>query len=342
MRFLIAGLGSVGRRHLRNLRELGENDIILYRTYRSTLPDEELAGYQVEADLQAALACRPDAVIVANPTACHLDVAIPAAEAGCHLLVEKPVSNSMDRIGILQTLVEEHKLNVLIGYQYRFHPGLHEVARSLSAGAIGRPLSVHAHWGEYLPDWHPWEDYRTGYSASREQGGGVLLTLSHPLDYLGWLFGEIEAVWALVGSLGDLELDVEDTAVIGLRFRSGVLGSLYLDYNQRPAAHRVEIVGTGGTIRWDFSTGAVEVAGETSKQQAAGDSRSPDIFPAPSQSGGGKLVARNEMFLAEMRHFISVLQGLEEPICTLEDGLRAMRLALCALQSAQSGQLISL
>src|SRR3990170_4702715 len=90
-KFLIAGLGSIGRRHLRNLNALGENDVVLLRSHRSTLPDEELAGFAIETDLAQALEKhRPAAVIVSNPTALHLDIAIPAAEAGCTLLLEKP------------------------------------------------------------------------------------------------------------------------------------------------------------------------------------------------------------------------------------------------------------
>ncbi len=102
MRFLIAGLGSVGRRHLRNLLALGQRDIVLYRTRRSTLPDDELEGLPAETDLQAALRRRPDAVVVANPTAMHLEVAIPAARAGCHLLIEKPISHTWQRVDELR------------------------------------------------------------------------------------------------------------------------------------------------------------------------------------------------------------------------------------------------
>ena len=155
MKFLIAGLGSIGRRHLRNLIALGERDILLLRTFRSTLPDDDLAGFPVETDLQSALAHRPDAVIVANPTAHHLDVAIPAAAAGCHLLLEKPISHSLERLLDLRETVRRCGVQVLVGYQYRFHPGLQQAHRLLAEGAIGRPLSVHAHWGEYLPGWHP-------------------------------------------------------------------------------------------------------------------------------------------------------------------------------------------
>ncbi len=105
MKFLIAGFGSIGRRHLRNLRTLGETDFVLLRSHKSTLPDDEIDGLPVETDISAALAHKPDGVIISNPTALHMDVAIPAAKAGCAILIEKPVSHSMDRLEELKTAV---------------------------------------------------------------------------------------------------------------------------------------------------------------------------------------------------------------------------------------------
>ena len=92
--------------------------------------------------------------------------------------------------------IEQNHSQVLVGFQFRFHPGLQQVKKLLDEGAIGKPISAHAHWGEYLPDWHPWEDYKQGYAARPELGGGVVLTLSHPLDYLRWLLGEVESLSA--------------------------------------------------------------------------------------------------------------------------------------------------
>jgi len=329
MKFMIAGLGSIGRRHLRNLLALGQNDILLYRTFQSTLPDDELSGFPVETDLQAALAHKPDAVIVANPTSRHLDVAIPAAHAGCHLLLEKPVSHSLEGVIALKAAVERTGVHVLVGYQFRFHPGLQQIMRRLGEGAIGQPLSVHAHWGEYLPAWHPWEDYHSGYSARADLGGGVILTLSHPLDYLRWLIGEVQSLWAFTGSQGGLGLDVEDTAEIGLRFQNGVLGSLHLDYNQRPPEHRLEIIGNQGTLCWDNADGNV------------------GLFRAVSTGGWECLpipenFERNLLFLEEMRHFLAVISGKATPACSLEDGIRALQLALSAVLSAQSKKMIDI
>lgn len=311
MRFLICGLGSIGRRHLRNLVSLGQEDIVLLRTRTSTLPDEELDGLRVESDIERALErWRPDAVIVANPTALHLQVAIPAAKAGCHLLIEKPVSCSMEGIDILRQAVDHGGGLVLIGFQFRFHPGLQEAKRLLMEGVIGRPLTARAEWAEYLPDWHPWEDYRNSYAARKDLGGGVLLTLCHPFDYLRWLLGDVQGVRGVIASLGDLGIGVEDTAEAILSHASGAISSVHLDYLGQPPRHRFEIDGTAGCLRWDNGDGAIHwwTTAERTWQVA----RPPASFE------------RNTMFLEEMRHFVRVASRLEMSVCSLEQGVKAL------------------
>ena len=349
MKFLIAGLGSIGRRHLRNLLELGERDILLYRTHQSTLPEDELSSFPVETDLQAALAHKPDAVIISNPTALHLDVAIPAAEAGCHLFLEKPVSHTVEGVDQLKAVVQQNQVKAFVGFQFRFHHGLRQVSQHLAKGLIGNPVSVRAHWGEYLPAWHPWEDYRQGFSARPDLGGGVVLTLCHPLDYLRWLFGEVQALWAFTGNQGELGLQVEDTAEIGLRFASGVLGSVHLDFIQRPPAHWLEIIGTLGTIRWDYYQNTVEILTESvvSGQQSVVSGQKPAIQATSCSNPQSERLPvaiplseiRNQMFVAEMRHFLDVLQGKEQPVCTLDDGIRALELVLAVHEVAERNRL---
>jgi predicted dehydrogenase len=225
---------------------------------------------------------------------------------------------------------------VLVGFQFRFHPGLQQAARLLGEAAIGRPLSVRVHWGEYLPSWHPWEDYRSSYSAQAELGGGVILTLSHPFDYLRWLFGEVSSLWAFAGRLNDLDLDVEDTAEVGLQFSNGVIGSLHLDYNQQPPAHKLEVVGTKGSLFWDNADGGLKYYSEPVRQAAEGGSgKWESVTPQPG-------FERNELFLAEMRHFLALVRGETQPACTLDDGVQALKLALAARQSGRQGRLVRL
>ena len=178
---------------------------------KSTLPDEGLNGLPVEDDLEKVLEkFHPDIVLVTNPTARHLDVAIQAANSGCNLFIEKPISNSMDRVDELESALANGGGKLLIGYHFRYSPGLRFAKSLVDEGAIGRPIQARVYWGEYLPDWHPWEDYRDSYSARSELGGGVVLTLSHPFDYLRWLFGDVEEVLGTIGNSGSLELEVED------------------------------------------------------------------------------------------------------------------------------------
>jgi predicted dehydrogenase len=328
MKFLIAGFGSIGRRHLRNLRALGETDIVLYRTHNSTLSDEEIDGLAVETDLEAAFGHKPDGIIISNPTALHMDVAIPAARAGCSILMEKPIAANLERIDELEDALIQGHAKVLVGFQFRYHPSLQYIRRLFKRGGLGRPVYVRAHWGEYLPAWHPWEDYRKSYSARSDLGGGVALTLSHPLDYLRWLLGEVESVWGFAGKLGDLELDVEDTAEIGLQFANGTIGSVHLDYLQRPPAHHMQIVCTEGTIEWNNASGAVRI------YRASTDVWESFLAPVGFD--------RNDMFLAEMRNFLEVVRGEEQPRCTLQDGIEVMRLVEAFQKASQTGERVKL
>lgn len=340
MKFLIAGLGSIGRRHFRNLVALDEKDIVLLRTRKGTLPDNELAGYPVETDLSEALKKHKlDAVIVANPTSMHLDVAIPAAEAGCHILLEKPVSHSLERLDVLRNAAEKSGSRILVGFQFRYHPTLNKARELIQSNTLGTALTVHAHWGEYLPQWHPWEDYRQSYAARAELGGGVIVTLMHPLDYVRSLLGEVESLWSFNGHISPLDVDVEDVAEIGLKFANGAVGGVHLNYFQRPPVHRLEIVGTDGTLRWDNADGILHLYKMPSPFGSYSDTPPTPIVETLSPPEGFE---RNQLFVAQTRHFIDVVRGESEPVCSLEDGVMALRLALAAYESQKTGRLIGM
>ncbi len=321
-RFLIAGLGSIGRRHLRNLLALGEHDILLYRTHQATLSDDELLGFPSYTDLEEALAQKPDGVIVANPTAAHMSVALPAAAAGAHLLIEKPIAPTLEEIPALAAALEANEKQVLVGFHFRQHPVLKQIKSILDSGELGRVYSAHAHWGEYLPAWHPWEDYRRSYAARKDLGGGVVNTLSHPFDYLRWLLGEAESVSAVTSKQSDLELDTEDHCDATLRFENSALATVHLDYYQRPASHAFSITCAQAAISWDNASGnAMVMRADSSVEEL----RVPAGFE------------RNTLFLDEMRHFIALCQGGVNSCCSLEDGITAQKIALAVHQSSAKG-----
>jgi predicted dehydrogenase len=325
--FLVAGVGSVGSRHLSNLQALGQKNLLLYRTGKgSTGLDLPRGDFQVASNLEDALSRRPAAVIVSNPTALHVETALSAARAGAHLLIEKPLSSSMDGVEELAFEVAERGLAALVAYQFRFHPGLRAVKGWLEEGRIGQVVSAHVFWGEYLPGWHPWEDYRFSYSALPELGGGVIHTLSHPIDYLGWLLGPVESVSAQTGRLSGLAVWVEDAAMLTLRHQGGTLASIYLDYARRPPRHDLEIVGSEGTIRWDNADGVARLFHAESEQWM--------------KAGPPEGFQRNSLFLGEIEHFLACIAGRESPACSLDDGIQALRVALAAHRSAEEGRRI--
>lgn len=328
MRFLIAGLGSIGRRHMRNLITLGEKDIILYRTGKSTMPEDELTGFTSFTDFQQAMDAHPDAVIVSNPTALHLDIAIPAAESGSHLLLEKPVSHSMERVDDLTRAVKRNAVKVLVGFQYRFHPTLNRMKEILSAGEIGEVVSVKAHWGEYLPGWHPWEDYRNSYAARPDLGGGVVLTLCHPFDYLRWLIGDMVSLWAFTSRTTELGTGTESNAEVGVVFNNNATGSIHLDYLQQPGSHTLDVTGTKGSLRWDNSTCELKLYRSSDKEWTS-------FFPPEG-------FERNWLFIEEMKSFLAMLRGESDSPCSLEDGIAALDIALAVHRSAAEKRLINL
>ena len=324
---LIVGYGSIGRRHLQNLQTLGYKNFVLYRTGKSILPDNGNATISIEYDLTKALSYKPIATIIANPTALHIPVALAAARAGSHLFLEKPVSHTLDGVEELIRLTKRKGLIVQTGFQFRFHPGLLKIKYLLETNAIGPVVSVQAHWGEHLPDWHPWEDYHKSYSARVDLGGGALLTLCHPFDYLYWLIGKINRVAAVTSRRGGLSITVEDTAEVILHFMSGAIGTVHLDFIERPTEHYLRIIGQKGVIHWDNSDGCVRLQSERG------------VWEKLSLPNG---FDRNSLFLDELRHFLSCIMENQQPQCTLDDGVATLRIVLAAKESAQKRRFVKL
>jgi predicted dehydrogenase len=326
--FLIIGLGSVGKRHLRNLAALGVEKITVLRRENKLPDDRDLPSFKIETDLNIALAKKPDVVIITSPTALHIEQAIAAANTGCHILMEKPIAHSLQGASDLQNIVQQKGIIFQTAFQFRFHPVLRQIKNLVDKNLIGKTLSAHVHWGEFLPLWHPWEDYRQGYSARQDLGGGVVLTLCHPYDYLRWLVGEINNVSAMVDKLSDLEIDTEDTALVTIRFQSGAIGSIYLDYNERPSQHTLIIIGQNGKVVWDNKDAIATVYFENGQHVQR-------FEPPPG-------FERNDLFVNELAHFIDNIQNNNVPACTLQDGLRALKVALAIKQSAAEKREIAL
>jgi predicted dehydrogenase len=344
LKVLFAGLGSIGQRHVRNLRQLlGNNvEILAYRvrgggpvlnadmTVRPDCDLESTYGIRSFDQLDDALERRPDAVFITNPNTQHLPVAIRAAEAGCHLFIEKPLSHSLEGVQKLVDLVERQRLVALVAYQFRFHPGLQMVKSLLDDRKLGRVVAAHIVNGEYIPDWHPYENYSKTHAARREMGGGCLRIQTHELDYMLWLFGMPRRVFAVGGHLSRLDLDVEDSVSVLCECTYADKPfpvHVHLDFIQRPPQRICEVVGDEGKIRYDYYANLVQLNTDHPKHE---------IFHRFDSFD------RNQMFLDELRHFLACLKGEARPIVDLCEAISSMRVAEAALQSMNSGRAVEL
>ncbi|MFZ6031509.1 MAG: Gfo/Idh/MocA family protein [Chloroflexota bacterium] len=341
---LMAGLGSIGQRHVRNLRTLLGDDvnILAYRsrgtspvlnsdmTVRQGIDLESAYGIRPFTDLEAALAEKPDAVFITNPNTLHLPVALAAVEAGCHLFIEKPVSHTLDGLDELIERVERKGLAAFVAYQFRFHPGLRWVKQLVDEGKLGRLVFAHIVNGEYLPGWHAYEDYRQTHPARRDLGGGCLRIQTHELDYALWLFGVPRSVYAVGGHLSNLEVDVEDSVSLLLdcpRQGQPMPVHIHLDYMQRPPQRVCEVIGDAGKVRYDYYASLAEFH---------------DLATRTVMTYRFDGFDRNQMFLDELKHFLACMQGQEQPLVSLRDGLESMKISLAAERSLHSGQAVVL
>jgi len=319
---LITGFGSAGRRHFRNLRSLGCRDFIFLRSGLGTLDDREISEFISTSCLDEALSYRPEVAVIATPTAMHLGIALSAAEASCDLYIEKPIGHDLKAVDRLLAVVHERQLVAMLGCQFRFHPLFAELRSMIGRGQLGHIVGARAEYGDYLPSWHPWEDHRKSYSARRDLGGGAILTLVHPLDYLYLLFGEWRRIQAMVARVPSLDTPAgEDWSDINIEFSSGVLAHVHIDYLQRPAVHRLTVVGDIGRAVCDYGAGELHwcpVDGE------------------PIIRRTGLRFERNTMFLDAMQHFLDCVRDRTEPLVPLADGAAVLRMALQARHAAVS------
>jgi predicted dehydrogenase len=344
MKVLVVGLGAIGQRHVRNLRALLGDELELLALRTRGLPHVLNDALEVESadglcekyeirvvrSLTEAIAWRPTAAFVCNPTSLHIETALALARAGCHLFVEKPLSHAYAHVEELIEIVQQQHLVATVGYQLRFHPCLLAARDLLRSDAIGRVVAVRAQVGEYLPNWHRYEDYRGTYGARRALGGGTLLSQIHEMDYLYWFFGLPETVFTVGGHLSSLDVDVEDVSSTLMRFANGGLRfpvHLHQDYLQRPASRTCQIVGDGGRLEIDLLRSCLLGYGPSGALEHRHDFQN---------------LERNELFMAQTRAFVQCVQDGRQATLTLQDAAQSLRMALAAKESLANGTVVTL
>lgn len=330
MRFVIMSLGSIGQRHLRNVRAAyPDAEIAVWRRPGGDGRELPAGADLLCLSLDEVLAFSPEAAIIASPASVHLDAALALAGAGVHLLVEKPLSVSAAGIDKLIRCCQERRVVLMVGYNLRFMPSLRRMRELVRAGAIGEILSARAEVGQYLPDWRPGADYRNGVTARAALGGGVLLELSHDIDYLLWTLGLPARVTAVGGKFSDLDWDVEDLAELLLEYDDPRrLVSVHLDMLQRSPTRTCRIIGSEGGLFWDCIADRLDLFLVADRQW-----RQVDV---------PRLADKNLMYIDQLTAFVECIQTGTRPLCDGDEGRKVLQLVDAARISIQTGRRVEI
>jgi predicted dehydrogenase len=250
---LVFGAGSIGERHLGILQKLGYLNRWVYRQRNLPLRTIDSASLRIVTDLAELNGIPFAAAIICTPTAQHIPQALWCVERQIPVLIEKPLSHTLESLEALGTALAAKPTLIQVAYMLRYHPFFQKVKTLMDSEELGNLLSIQTYWGEYLPDWHPWEDYRTSYAARRELGGGVALTLSHDLDLVNWLAGSAVKTWnTLKNYRSSLEIDVESGADVSLGYENGITAHCHLNFHERVPRRWYRLVWEEGSVEIDY------------------------------------------------------------------------------------------
>lgn len=312
MKLLIAGCGSIGKRHAGVLSSLGVTDMIAYDPVESQLQSliKEIPGIKPCSSFEDGLRQSPDAVFVLNPTKLHVPAAIQAINANCHVFIEKPLSDSLDQVDELSRLSVEKNKKVMVGFCFRYHEGLLRAKNIIRSGKIGRIVSVRALMGEHFPEIRP--DYKNTYYV-KYSGAFELI---HDLDLAIWFADQnVKRAFGVYGAFCDIGFEAPDTVELLLEFEDRCAATVHLDFFQRPRRRTIELIGTNGVITvefasWDEYTLSVYDTGKRAWESST------------------EKTARNDMFRDEDREFLQAISEDKPILCSIEEARKSLEVVL--------------
>jgi predicted dehydrogenase len=331
MKYLVVGLGSMGKRRVRNLTYLGESDIIGF-DLQSERRGEAASSYGIGtySTLDDALAQKPDALIVSTPPDAHMPFARAAVKHGMHVFTEASTSS----VG-MQEVSAAAKAGGLVAAAsctMRHHPSIRKMKELIAAGKIGKVLSFTHHAGQWLPDWHPNEDYRKFY-VSRRETGACREIVPFELTWLNWLVGtRVSRVTAMRAKLSDLDCDIDDIYQLILGYENGPIGHLQIDVLDRAGVRHCRFIGTTGTLDWAISDRVVRHFDAATKQWTNFKE------PEPKIEKGYSEMSNEAMYESEMAAFASAIRGDIAWDNSFDDEVAALDVLFAAEAASDSGQ----
>ena len=303
-----------------------------YRTFAKSrhLKEDFFEEYNVKqfSSFKKSLDQKPDVTFITNPTSLHIPAAIKAANSGSDLFIEKPLSNNLQGISKLQKIVNKNKLITFMGFNLRFLPILATLSDSIIHKGLGEIISIRAEVGQYLPEWHPNEDYSQNYSSSKSLGGGVILDLIHEIDYTKWLLRNdpITEVFCYSGTLSKLNIETEDIAEILLKTKKTIV-SIHMDYLQHPATRSCQVIGTKGKANIDITNNKGKIF---------------DNYGGATEFYPNTYFEMNFTYQDELKHFFDCVAKRKKTKIDINEGKKLLELVLAIKKSSRLGKPVKL
>ena len=330
MKFLIVGLGSMGKRRIRNLISLKAGEIIGFDPSAERCQETEAGlGVATYQNFDDAMAEDPDALVISTPPDHHMSYATIAAKAGKHFFTEASVTD--DGIRELIVLTKNKDITAAPSCTMRFHPGVKIIKELIEQGEFGKPLVMTHQCGQYLPDWHPWEDYRDFY-VSKKETGACREIVPYELAWLTWLVGEVDTVAGMRAKVTELETEIDDVYQMLMRFKSGVSGHLLIDVVARPHTRNLRLMNEKGQLTWLASEDVVRFYDGASQQWREYQ------LPALDFAKGYVSVPENA-YESEMKAFVESCNGLAPWRYSYSDDLNILNVLFAAEASADRGHM---
>lgn len=319
------GLGSIGLRHLEVLNKIGKFEIAAYRTKKGLKKIPEETGKKIKYfyNEKDAFIWKPDFIIVSNPTNLHLKYLLKSIEYKIDALIEKPIASDFTQVKRVNSKIRKRKNKIYVGYNLRFHPVITKIKEIIDSGKFGKVLKVELYVGEYLPFWHPYEDYRKSYAAKKELGGGALRTLSHEIDLGQYLFGNYNKIFAKISKISDLDINVDDSTDIFTEMKNGIILKISMDYLNPFGIRNGEIFFEKGLLKYNFSKKEV-------------------IFIDYKNKGTDTLLKidhydYNEQYRIQMINFLT---KNNKELCSLEEGISVLKVIDRCEESNRKGRMV--
>lgn len=320
MKILIVGLGSMGKRRIRNLIEL-KVDTILGYDERKDRRDESEKLYKINIfdTFERALKENPDGIIISTSPNSHKKYALIASENKIPFFTEVNTMHPNDMQEIINSL-EKNQVRATPSSNVMFHPSVVKIQEILNMKKIGKPCVFNFHSGSFLPDWHPWEKLEDYYVFKKETGGGRD-QIMWELSWIYQLIGKPKTVFGHTKKMSDFHANIFDVYNLQIEFENNVLGNIIVDVIQIPSSRYCEIIGTKGTIKWDYENKMIKYYDNESKKwilYSESDDYKGYSQEKPKLGFASKDEGFVESYIDEIKEFLEIIKG-KEPKFTFYD-----------------------